>query len=356
MMRSNLASRLRALGGTVALTACLGAACGGGSAAPDASGVAGSGGTPGSAGAGGSTGGSGATAGSAGGTSAQTVVTGEDRPSAIAVDDAFVYWTTATAVRRMSKSGGTPATVVPAQAEPGYLAADAANLYWANRSTPGSGLFTAAKTGGQATMLAGGRPATLQIDGEFAYWVDGVDRILWRTSKAGGGTPEMLASQQTFGTLSLDDQSLYWAEGYMGRVRRIAKTGGAITDLRPADPNYAALSAVDDAFVYFTTYTSLAQSSALLRVSKAGGAGDPLASALDEAIAILTGGESVYWLTAGDGVTGYLARIPKTGGAAAPLVSDVAKPAGIALDAQYVYWTESGDSGIANGRIRRVAR
>lgn len=341
-------------GGTVAVVAaaCIGA-CGGGSTSPDAAGTAGMGGSaPGTGGTGGGNGG-----GSGSGPMAQSLVTGEDLPSSIAVDDAFVYWTTSTGVRRMPKSGGTPTTVFPSQTEPGYLIADDANLYWVNRSTPGSGVLTGSKTGGQTTMLAGGRPATLTIDGEFAYWVDSVDRILWRTRKAGGGTPEMLASQQTFGTLSLDDQYVYWVEGYMGRVRRIAKTGGAITDLRPADSNYAVWTAVDDTYVYFTTYTTLAQTATLQRVSKSGGAGDPLASALDEAAAIVAGGDSVYWLTGGDtGLTGYVARIPKAGGTATPLASDVAKPSGIALDAQYAYWTESGDSGIANGRIRRVAR
>ncbi|HEY7372270.1 MAG TPA: hypothetical protein VIF57_08940 [Polyangia bacterium] len=341
-----------------ALLSFCAAGCGGGSAAPDASGAAGaSGGTAGAAGGtAGGTGGSG-TGGGAGTAAGTSVATGEDRPGAVAVDGSFVYWTTATAIRRAPKAGGSATTLFSSQGAPDTLVVDGANLYWRNASTP-NGIFTGPATGGQAAMVVGGLPSAFALDADSVYWLDAGDLMLRRASKAPGGTPQMLAGPGNFGLLVLDDQYLYWAETG-ARVRRIAKTGGDINELRPADATpglRARWTVLDDTYIYFATDTSSAQSGALMRVPKAGGAGDTLASALDTSDAIALGGDAVYWLTRGDSGPGYVARIPKTGGAAAMIASGFELSIGIAVDAQYVYWTEAGDFGARNGRVQRVPR
>ena len=348
-MRSKLTRLVRAIG--TAAVALHAAGCSSGSASPDASGSAGAGAA--TAGTGGSGGGGGA-----GGTVAATpVASGEDSPRAVAVDDGAVYWTTTTAIRQIAKTGGTAMTLFSSQGSGDTLIVDGTKLYWRNSITP-TGVFSGPTSGGQATMVVGGLPSTYALDADSIYWVDAGDLMLWRTSKAGGGSPQMLAGPGTFGTLVVDDQYIYWAEG-AGRVRRIAKTGGAISDLRPADAA-AGLSAswttMDDGYIYFAGDAATAQSAALIRVEKTGGAGTMLAGALDTADAIAVGGDAVYWLTRGDSDSGYLARIPKTGGAPTILTSGIGVSVGIALDAQYAYWTEAGDLGARNGLIRRVLR
>jgi hypothetical protein len=336
----------------------LGLGCGGGKGSPANAGAGGAGAEGGKSatGAGGSAVGGGA-AGSGGGSAATVLAQGEAEPGSIVVDDSYLYWVTTTAVRRMPKTGGTASALFTALDSPDELKADDTALYWLNKPS-NKDVMTGAKSGGQITTLSGGAGGGLVVDTDSAYWVQAAasGQEIVRVPKTSGGTPAMVASQNSFGRAVADDQFLYWAEGYKGRIQRVAKTGGTIMDLRPADPDTVILAALDTTDVYFLSYGATAQSSTLFRIGKTGGTTTTLTSGLDQASDLAVTTDAVYWLAPGDvGLDGALIKLSKTDGARVYTVPSNG-PYRMAIDAQYVYWTEPGDHGSHNGRILRTAR
>ncbi len=327
---------------------------------PDASGMGGSGGGgSGGAGAAGAAGAATGGAGGGGGTNSVTVLAaGENAPGTIVVDDTAVYWTTQTAVRQVAKAGGTATALFTAQDHPDWLNGDDTTLYWTAK-TANKDLLSGAKTGGQTTTVASGLGGGLLIDGTFAYWIQAgasSGNVIVREPKAGGGTLETIASQSNFGEIVADDQYLYWAEGYMGRIQRVVKSGGSIMDIRPADPQTTIVARLDATDVYFATFGTTAQSSAVLHLPKGGGATSTLATGLDQPSDMAVTDDAVYVVALGDvSTSGALVKLSKADGSTVFKISSRHAYA-LALDAQYVYWTEVGDTGSNNGRVLRTAR
>jgi hypothetical protein len=342
-------------------------ACGGSGATTDAGGNAGTGPDAGGGGTGGALMGTGGTSGAADGGSSgasgdagvTTVVTtlagGEKSPGNVLVDSDTVYWTSNQLIRQMKKIGGSPTTLYSAPATVLGIVADDTSLYW---TVQGVGVMSGPKVGGATMMLASGVPNLPAADADHVYWVDGQSPAnLRRVAKVGGAMPETLATEPRFGVLLVDDQSLYWAESETGRLRRIAKTGGTITDLRPADGSTVTATALDATTLYFATAGSLAQTSVLSQVPKAGGAPGVVESKLDIAVAISAPDNVVYWLTGSDSAPlGYVAALPKAGGDPTHLATDIKRPTSLTVDATSIYWTEASDLASSNGRVRRLAR
>src|SRR5205814_7527236 len=119
--------------------------------------------------------------------------------SAIAVDNTFVYWTTARipdatqlptdvelntgAVVKMPLAGGTPTTLASRQGHPLAIAVDPTNVYWVNGGTREPGTFNRHADGSTMKVpLAGGVPVTLAsgqrghdavaIDATSVYWAN----------------------------------------------------------------------------------------------------------------------------------------------------------------------------------------
>jgi hypothetical protein len=297
--------------------------------------------------------------GGAGGANAATVLaSGENAPGTIAVDDTTVYWTTQTAVRRVAKNGGTATALFSGQDHPDWLNADATSLYWTTK-TANKDLLSGAKAGGQTTTVASGLGGSLLIDGDFAYWIQAgtsSGNVIVRQPKAGGGTLETIASQNNLGQIVADDSFLYWAEGYMGRIQRVAKTGGSIMDIRPKDPQTTIVARLDATDVYFATFGTTAQSSAVLHLPKGGGTTSTLAMGLDLPSDMAVTDDAVYVVALGDvSTSGALVKLSKADGSTVFKIPSHHAYA-LALDAQYVYWTEVGDTGSNNGRVLRTAR
>ncbi|MBW2457874.1 MAG: hypothetical protein JRI68_25435, partial [Deltaproteobacteria bacterium] len=92
-------------------------------------GAGGSGGIGGEAGGGGDSGGGGAGGSGGAPAAAEVLVTDQNYPSSIAVDDTHVYWCNhgTGEVRKVPKDGGSAVTLVTGQLEPASLAVDGTN-------------------------------------------------------------------------------------------------------------------------------------------------------------------------------------------------------------------------------------
>jgi hypothetical protein len=345
----------------VALCLLPGLGCGGGSGSPSDAGAAGAAGSP-AGGSGGGPGTGGGVAGGAGGAGgaglATTVAMGEDAPTTIVVDDNNLYWTTRSAVRRMSKGGGAATALYTALVSPDALAADASSLYWTSTLSD-QGIMSGPKTGGQTITVLTGTLGNLAVDGDAVYAVNSQvsPSLLLRAPKTAGATSTTVTMQSAFGELVGDDQFLYWAEGYKGRIQRVAKTGGTIMEVRPADPDTTLLARLDGSDVYFASVGDVAQSGMLKRIAKSGGATATLATGLDTPTDIAVTADAVYWLERNDTdpSNGMLLVLSKTDGSVTKMVP-TRQPYRLAVDAQSVYWTEVGDTGSKNGRVLRIPR
>jgi hypothetical protein len=107
---------------------------------------------------------------------------------AIAIDADFVYFTTAppdmcaaTAVKRVSKHGGTPEVLVNGVRQLPALAVDDKNVYWSDDpvslctqpADPGFAIVMAPKTGGarDVPVPCSGSPRGHRADETDVYWV-----------------------------------------------------------------------------------------------------------------------------------------------------------------------------------------
>lgn len=162
-------------------------------------------------------------------------------PYAVAVDDTFVYYTTAPdlndtdaqqpclamddagavfgTVRRVKKTGGLQKSEVVAsgQACPIGLALDGGAIYWANlgagRSLAGS-VWTRAKAGGTPAQLASGlgRPTSLALFGGRLTWnVPASQRIESCSLPACADIASLASEQRNPSGVSADATGIYWA-------------------------------------------------------------------------------------------------------------------------------------------------
>jgi hypothetical protein len=164
-------------------------------------------------------------------------------PYAIAVDDTYVYYTTAPdlndtdpqqpclspddagagavygTVRRVKKTGGlqTSEVVASGQACPVGLALDDGALYWANlgagKSLNGS-VWTQSKAGGSPARFASGlgRPTSLALFGGRLTWnVPASERIESCSLPACADIASLASTQRNPSGISADATGIYWA-------------------------------------------------------------------------------------------------------------------------------------------------
>jgi len=97
---------------------------------------------------------------------------GGDIAQTLAVDDAYVYYATASALRKVPKAGGTPIDLAPIAAGVSSLVVDEKNVYWTRAwHSPGT-VFQIAKAGGAPVAAATGQvsPDNLALNSFAIFW------------------------------------------------------------------------------------------------------------------------------------------------------------------------------------------
>jgi hypothetical protein len=242
------------------------------------------------------------------------LATGEGKPWRVAVDGAYVYWTsnTAGAVRRTPIGSASAATLYAATAPLG-LAVDGSNVYWSDSA----GIHDAPKGGGGTVALLAGPPGGAQL-AQDPLPQDATNLYYWIRGYSGMGPNQLLAIDKVTNAISTVESNPVGADGAF--VSGIASNG---TDIS-----------------YF--YNIPAHQYAMYRQPLATGATllvDPID--VSSAFSALVGyavadGCWTYWSYNG-------ALMKAVVGATAPevLFRGGTGPGELAVDDQYVYWVDS---------------
>jgi hypothetical protein len=159
---------------------------------------------------------------------------------AVAVDGDWVYWTNAyfgstnaTVMRQAIDGLSAPEVFAASQTRPSALAFDDTYVYWTAWNGNGADVIRRCpKTGcvGEPTVvigglqLAGGTNATcITVDDTHVYWTNAGTGAVQRVPK-GGGTPTILATNQAGVNCVQDDETaIYWTTFSGGGIVRLAK-------------------------------------------------------------------------------------------------------------------------------------
>jgi hypothetical protein len=222
-------------------------------------------------------------------------------------------------------------------------------------------------------------PLGIQIDGDDLYWVDfgsgkGTGAIM--TVPKAGGTPTVVIDSLTepYG-LQIDANNFYWAAldstGTTGQLMKMPRKGGAAVTLATGQPNPASMLvqegypnlpsqqflAVSDSTVYYVTFATNGNQSAVWQVPIAGGTPAPFLANLPgeagvgliQAYAITLSGSSLYVICDTPAYDGII-EAPLSGAAIKEIVSDLNYPVALAVTGSNIIWTDD-EANFANGLV-----
>ncbi len=158
-----------------------------------------------------------------------TLVASLRGPIYLAIDDAYVYWTSAAPgeIMKVAKTGGDSVTVAFGQQLNGPLAVDDAYVYWTSpgeRSKFPEGLVMRVKKTGGAPEVVARDPhgaSTIAVDGAFVYWAN-ADGVM-AAPKQAAATAVPVSTQASAKQLALDATAIYWTAIDRGLIMSAAK-------------------------------------------------------------------------------------------------------------------------------------
>jgi len=243
------------------------------------------------------------------------------RPRAIAVDEAFVYWTSwhheAGSIRRVRQSGGAIDELATNRRGPEFLMTDGASLYWIDAGTGISGDVVAMpKIGGQPRTLASAEAEAhhLAMDDGRLYWAS-YDRpkgdTVLRSAPTAGGLPATVARiHGTINGLTAHGDSLYLTTPRA--ILSVPRAGGSATTLSTdeADPRSIAVSRGMLYWINFGTrfFEQYHRDGSIVAMPSGGGARVVLAQPLDYPLSLAVTADAAY-ASAGL-VDGAILRVP----------------------------------------------
>jgi hypothetical protein len=219
------------------------------------------------------------------------------------------------------------------------LAVDDKYVYWTGWGTSNA-VLKAPASGGTPVVLAANQssPFGIAVDATSVYWASNGGSV-GKVPLGGGAETQLAQGPSGANNIAVDATSVYWTIAETtGSIMKVPLGGGASTTIA-ANQFVPTSLAVDAANAYWTT-----EANTVVSVPLGGGATSTLATAGMVGQAIAVDGTSVYWESI-DTMTGNgtLMKTPAGGGASVPLVvlqGQNQGPVYLAIDATNLYWTE----------------
>lgn len=221
---------------------------------------------------------------------------------------------------------------------PWGIAVDANNVYFSDAQGPNGKVFRVPLDGSGAAELANGQssPSAILVDGSDVYFI--TSDALMKVPAAGGPVQKVAdAENATYSGLAVDADHIYWTDYTSpGRTMRIAKAGGPPEMLASGD-GYPSGIAVAGGQVYWAVLSD----NEIRQVPAAGGmAGVFAANQNAPRWGFASDGVSLYWLTEGD-FPMHLMKAPLAGGqpsliATSPSQASMAST--LVVDASHAYF------------------
>ena len=278
-----------------------------------------------------------------------------DASSIYCTGDGLVGDTSGGTIMRVSKTGGDPVVLVSKQDEPGSIAVDDKNIYWVTTTN----LMKAALDGKDVTRLVASQDilSDVTLDASNVYFTavpktrSNAGKVL-KLPKTGGRPVTLASAQNDPGSLALESGALYWTG--RAQIWKLPLAGGAPAVLVSSEPDLTDM-AVDSANVYWMTWTHTNSTLTIKQMPLSGGAPRVLVSRADSYSGILTvAGRYVYWTTRYDEVN----RTPVGGGPTEVLNTETMyfDAFDLAVDDSSVYWTDFAIWNMQHSTIARVMR